>query len=144
VAADDAIAELELQLGVLLRRARSFSRQVGQEVHPGLEPGAYGLLVRLAEAGDSRLTDLAAFVGVGKPTVSRQVRLLRDLGLVERTAAPSDARSQLIRLTEDGRSRLDAARAARRARFRELLEEWPEDDVHTLAVLLCRFNAVRD
>lgn len=138
----DAVEALEEEVGVLLRRSRAFSGQMAREVHPELEPGAYGILVRLATTGGERLTDLAAWFGVGKPTMSRQVRVLESLRLLERSPDPDDARAQVLRLTADGRSRLDEARVARRKRFRELLSRWPDDDVETLGRLLRRFNAL--
>ena len=140
----DPVEQLEHELGVLLRRARSFSGQIAREVHPDLEPGAYAILVRLAETGGTRLTDLADWFGVGKPTVSRQVAVLERLALVARTADPGDARAQVIRLTDLGADRLGTARAGRRDRFRALLGTWPQDDVRSLAGLLHRFNALED
>lgn len=137
---DPPTARLEVELGVLMRRARAYQARIARQVHPDLEAGAYSILVRLAETGGERLTDMAAAFGVGKPTVSRQVAVLEDLGLVRRTPDPRDARSQVLDLTPEGASRLEAARAARRTRFQELMSRWPEDDVATLARLLHRFN----
>lgn len=134
--------DLELELAFLLRRAHSFSAQIARDVHPELEPGAYGLLVRIASSGGERPTDLAAALGVGKPTLSRQVAALERLGLLERTPDAVDARAHVIRLTIDGTARLESARSARRTRFRTLLAGWPEADVACLAALLHRLNAV--
>lgn len=140
----DPVESLEREIGMLLRRARSFSGQIARQVHPDLEPGAYGILLRLADTGGARLTDLAGWFGVGKPTMSRQVAVLERFDLVERHDDPQDARAQLISLTEQGRTRLGTARTARRGRFRALLESWPEDDVRALGDLLHRFNALDD
>lgn len=131
---------LEVELDVLMRRARAYQGRLARQVHPDLEAGAYSILVRLAETGGERLTDMAEAFGVGKPTVSRQVTVLDGLGLVRRTPDPQDARSQVLHLTADGSARLEAARSARRARFQDLMGTWPEEDVATLADLLHRFN----
>lgn len=138
------VERLEAEVGVLLRRARSFSAQIARDVHPDIEPGAYSILVRLATTGGERLTDVAAAFGVGKPTVSRQVAVLEQLSLLDRSPDPLDARAQVLRLTPEGAERLDRARSARRQRFRELLQQWPEDDVTALADLLHRFNDLDD
>lgn len=135
-----ATERLEVELGVLMRRARAYQARIARQVHPDLEAGAYSILVRLAETGGDRLTDMAAAFGVGKPTVSRQVAVLEGLGLISRTPDAKDARSQVLHLTPDGSSRLEAARSARRARFQDLMSTWHEDDVATLADLLHRFN----
>lgn len=133
---------LEHELAVLLRRARAYSARIAKQVHPDLEAGAYSILVRLAETGGERLTDMAAAFGVGKSTVSRQVAVLERLQLLERTPDAEDARSQRLTLTPEGASRLGAARSARRERFRELVSTWPDEDVSTLAELLGRFNGL--
>lgn len=50
---DQEFLALERELAVFLRRARASSGEMAREVHPDLEPAAYGLLVRLDEAGRS-------------------------------------------------------------------------------------------
>ncbi|HEX5533659.1 MAG TPA: MarR family winged helix-turn-helix transcriptional regulator [Actinomycetales bacterium] len=138
----DPIVELEHELAVLLRRSRGFSAQVAKAVHPDVEPAAYALLVRLSETGGDRLTQLAAYFGVGKATVSRQLTQLHDLGLIDRVEDPDDARAQVVRLSKVGAERLEAARGARRRRFRQMLGEWEAGDLRTLAELLRRFNSL--
>ncbi len=41
---DDALQQVEHQLSLLWRRARSVSQRLSREVHPDMEPAAYGLL----------------------------------------------------------------------------------------------------
>lgn len=126
----------------MFRRARAFSGQFAREFHPELDAGAYGLLLWLDDVGSARLTDMAAFFGVGKPTVSRQIHLLERLELVTRTEDPEDRRAQTLTLTPGGATRVHEVREARRARFRTLFEGWPETDVETLATLLARVNGI--
>ncbi|RJK94958.1 MarR family transcriptional regulator [Vallicoccus soli] len=109
-------------------------------MHPDLEPSVYGLLVRISDTGGSRVTDLATYYGVGKPTVSRQVAMLERVGLVARTTDPEDARASVIALTPDGARRLAAVRAARHERLTTLLAPWSEEDLEAFARLLGRFN----
>lgn len=135
-----AVAALETQIGLLVRRARAFSTSVAAEVHPDLDHSAYGILQRLATVGAERTTDLAAFLGVGKPTTSRQLSQLVELGLVERTSDPTDGRASLVRLTRDGAQRFDRVRQDRRANLRRQMEPWADEDVVSLARLLERFN----
>ncbi len=82
---------LERELTVLLRRARANQGEMAREVHPDLESSAYGLLVRLGECGGQRATELAAYIGVGKATMSRQLRALEELGLVAANPTPPTA-----------------------------------------------------
>lgn len=135
---------VEHEMAVLFRRARAFSGEIAKEVHPGLEPAAYALLVRVDEVGEIRLTDLASYYGIGKPTVSRQLGLLTDLGLVGRIEDTSDRRSAKISMTQDGRDRLARARAARRVRFQSILASWDDPDIQRFGELLGQFNRMQD
>lgn len=136
---DAAYSHLEQELAVLLRRARSYSEDIARELHPELHATSYAMLARLLE-GPTRAADLCTYFGVDKSAVSRQLRLLEDLGLVERGADPADGRAQLLALTGEGRRRLTKARDARRGRIRRQLDRWDEDDVAQLGDLLARFN----
>lgn len=131
---------LERELTVLLRRARASQGEMAREVHPDLESAAYGLLIRLDECGRQRATELAAYIGVGKATMSRQLRALEDLGLVAREPDPADGRAWLVHLTEEGRGRVSKVREARRARYARRLSGWDPSEVSELARLLNQLN----
>ncbi|MGK5629057.1 MarR family winged helix-turn-helix transcriptional regulator [Streptomyces sp. URMC 123] len=139
---DPAHLALERELAVFLRRARASSGEMAREVHPDLEPAAYGLLLRLEDAGRQRATDLAAYFGVGKATMSRQLRALESLGLITREPDPADGRASLVALTEEGHTRFSAVRNARRARYVRKLEGWDRAEVAELARLLHRLNSL--
>ena len=134
---------VEHELALLLRRVRSLTRVMAQEVHPDLDPTAYGLLIRLEEVGQARLTDLAAYFGVGKPTLSRQIAFLARLGLVRGRDDPEDGRATRLELTEEAARRIQAVRWTRRGHLRAALEPWPVADVAMLGDLLRRLNAAR-
>ncbi|MET9421990.1 MarR family transcriptional regulator [Streptomyces sp. NPDC006540] len=138
---DQEFLALERELAVFLRRARASSGEMAREVHPELEPAAYGLLVRLDEAGAQRATELAGYFGVGKATMSRQLRALEELGLVTREPDPADGRASLVRLTEGGTARFRRVRDARRDRYRNKLAGWDPREVAELARLLHQLNA---
>jgi DNA-binding MarR family transcriptional regulator len=134
--------DLERELAVFLRRARASSGEMAREVHPELESSAYGLLVRLEDAGPQRATALAAYFGVGKATMSRQLRALEDLGLVARTPDPADGRAWLLHLTDEGRERFGRVRGARRERYGRQLASWDRTEISELARLLHRLNSL--
>lgn len=138
------LLDLEKELAVFLRRARAFSGELAREVHPELEPSAYGLFVRLEECGPQRATALAAYFGVGKATVSRQLRVLENLGLIVRHPDPADGRASLVHLTAEGRDRFSRVREARRAEYVRKLDSWDPAEVSELARLLHRFNGLTE
>lgn len=141
--APDDVAALERELSVLLRRARAYSGELARTVHPDLEAAAYGLLMHVvdgqADAG-ARATDLAEYFGIDKSTVSRQVRLLEQLGLLAREPDPADLRVLRLVATPEGERRLSRARAARRQRVEERVTGWDTTEVGQLAELLARYN----
>lgn len=100
---DAALQQVEHQLSMFWRRARSLSHQLSRQVHPDMEPAAYGLLSIIRKEGPIRLTELASCIGVGKPSVSRQIAFLESIGMVYKEADPQDGRAQSIRLTPRGR-----------------------------------------
>ncbi|MGW7350558.1 MarR family winged helix-turn-helix transcriptional regulator [Streptomyces sp. NPDC054784] len=134
--------DLERELAVFLRRARASSGEMAREVHPDLEPAAYGLLVRLEDVGPQRATELATYFGVGKATMSRQLAALEALGLVVRSRDPADGRASLVEFTPGGRERFTRVRRARRARYGRKLAAWDRAEISELARLLHRFNGL--
>ncbi|MFJ9620553.1 MarR family winged helix-turn-helix transcriptional regulator [Streptomyces sp. NPDC101181] len=137
---DQEFLALERELAVFLRRARASSGEMAREVHPDLEPAAYGLLVRLESAGQQRATELAAYFGVGKATMSRQLHSLENLGLVGREPDPADGRAWLVHLTDEGLARFRSVRDARRERYVRKLTGWDRAEVAELARLLHQLN----
>ncbi|MYV55979.1 MarR family transcriptional regulator [Streptomyces sp. SID3212] len=138
---DHEFLALERELAVFLRRARANSGEMAREVHPELEPAAYGLLVRLEESGSQRATALAGYFGVGKATMSRQLRALEELGLVTREPDPADGRASLVRITDEGLARFRQVRDARRDMYVRRLAEWDRTEVAELARLLHQLNS---
>ena len=138
---EEALAAVEHQLSLLWRRARSMSQRLSRQVHPEMEPAAYGLLSVLRTKGPIRLTELASCIGVGKPSVSRQVAFLEGLGLVSKQADPLDGRAQAISLTAQGEEKMHLVQDARREVFRERLAEWPTGELEAFAGYMAKLNA---
>jgi DNA-binding MarR family transcriptional regulator len=131
---------IEQELTVLIRRARGLSAQMSRQFHPDLEPGAYAMLLWLDDAGSARMTEMAAYFGIGKPTVSRQLQLMEKLDLIAREVDETDRRAQRLTLTENGATLVHQARAARRESFRVRMADWPQEDLDRFAEMLGRLN----
>jgi len=138
---DEQFRQLEREMGLLLRRAQASSAAISRRVHPDLEPAAYSLLAMIAATPGVRASDLAAHIGVGRGTMSRQLARLGDLGLVSRRPDPDDYRGQLLDLTDEGRHRYETAQDARRQFFRKALGGWTDDDISSFAVQVARLNS---
>jgi len=139
-AAEEAFLAVEREVALLFRRGRARAGDMSRRVHPKLEGVAYSMLGFIEESGRVRLTDIGLHFGVGKATISRQIKVLEELGLVAREVDPLDRRSSLVSLTPDGAARFLRARDGRMARFRALMATWETADVEQFADLLQRFN----
>ncbi|HEY0470550.1 MAG TPA: MarR family transcriptional regulator [Kribbella sp.] len=141
----DLLADVEQELSVLFRRARSASMLLARRVHPEMDAAGYALIsqVELGTAGGGpgvRASDVAQALGLDKSTVSRGLAHLENLGLIERVGDPDDGRARLLRLTATGSARFDAMRAQRQTEFRAILARWDATDLSGLARLLARLN----
>jgi DNA-binding MarR family transcriptional regulator len=140
---DDANKQIEQQLTVLLRRVQRIhlSTTTGEM---SLERSAYGIMCKLADEGPQRLGALAHAFGLDPSTITRQVQALEEAGLAERETDAKDRRASILDLTPDGRAMLERTRSHRRARFHEVLTDWPVDERREFGRLLARFNASVD
>ena len=99
----------------------------------------FGVLLHLSEApeGELRMSDIAAGTGLSPSRITRVVAELRVHDLVEGRQDPNDARSQIARITDEGRRRVAEAYLVQVAGARELVfDHVDEDDVARLADLL--------
>ena len=76
------------------------------------EYGQRKLMAAIAAREPATLGDVAKAVGRGAPAVSRAVDFLVRAGLVERAEDPANRRRLALRLSEQGRARLQAGPAA--------------------------------
>lgn len=107
----------------------------------------YDVLVALREAEDGhlRMSDLSNSTMLTRSGMTRLVQGLERDGFVERVACPSDARVSWVRLSDDGRARLERARATHHEGIRRLFADHLEDDAaEQLAELLGRIPGVTD
>jgi DNA-binding MarR family transcriptional regulator len=95
-------------LGGLLRLARQelvnhVEAELAAEGMADVRPAQWAVCQQLAATPDGlRLTELAAYAGVTKPSMSALVDALETAGYVQRAPHPIDHRAQLVRFTERG------------------------------------------
>ncbi len=96
-------------LGGLLRLARQelvnfLESEFAAAGMGDVRPAQYAVCQQLGAAPRGlRLTELAAYAGVTKPSMSALVDALERAGYVERVDDPTDQRAQLVRFTAKGR-----------------------------------------
>jgi DNA-binding MarR family transcriptional regulator len=89
-------------------------------------------------AGDLRISELAARLGLAVSTVTRLVDRLEAAGLAERRSHRPDRRSVLVGLSAAGREALQTIRTKLRALLDELLAELPPHERRELVRLLTK------
>lgn len=135
--------DVDVELTRLVRQIRARSLRTLETIHPRLDYSTFVLLLAIVdEPGGARASDLAEAMQVHKSTVSRAVRSLTDMGLVDRAPDPDDGRSQVLTPTPVARARVDAYRARAHQAVAAGLADWDQDDLRTLATLLGRLNGI--
>ncbi|MGH3704153.1 MAG: MarR family winged helix-turn-helix transcriptional regulator [Agromyces sp.] len=135
-ALDEAIAEVEEQMSVLFSRARLIWKEAAQQVHPDLQPAAYKLLSTIVRHGSANAHVLAEMFEMDKSVVSRQVRMLEELGLVETRADERDGRVRVLVATPVAEQRVREVRDRNQQRLRGVLLDRPETELRSFAQLL--------
>jgi DNA-binding MarR family transcriptional regulator len=130
----------EMDLGSqLLAVVARLHRWATRHANLPMSPAHARLLAQVDELGPARIGDLARADHCSQPTMTTQVQRLEQLGLVTRTADPSDARAVLIDVTSSGRALLAQMRLARAAAVAPLFAELTDDERRqvrsTLAIL---------
>ena len=97
--ADAAVAAVEQQMSALFNRVRSSWKDQAVAVHPDLQPVGFKILAQLVRGGPSHAGVLADLLQTDKSIVSRQVRIMEGLGLVESREDPADGRARVLAAT---------------------------------------------
>ena len=136
VAVDEAIAQVEQQLGVLFGRVRLNWKEAAAQVHPDLQPVGYKILSMIVRLEETNASAIAEALETDKAVISRQVRMLEESGLVASRVDERDARARLLSPTPTAVTRVGAVREQQQARLRELLRSRPEHEVRIFAGML--------
>ncbi|WP_311210066.1 MULTISPECIES: MarR family winged helix-turn-helix transcriptional regulator [unclassified Aeromicrobium] len=137
--------DVDYQLTRLVRQVRARSLRNLASIHEELDYSTFVLLLAVVDAGTGegegvRASELADSLHVHKSTVSRAVRLLETMQLVDRTPHPEDGRAHVLKATPEATRRVDAYRENSHARLAAALEHWEPTELRTFAQLLGRLN----
>ncbi|GAA1171432.1 MULTISPECIES: MarR family winged helix-turn-helix transcriptional regulator [Nesterenkonia] len=134
------VRELEREFNRLFVRRRFNALQLARRIDPEIEPASYSVLATLQNEGPARMTSIARHLGIGKPTLSRQLTTLVSRGWVSKETDPADGRAQTVSLTAEGRERLETAQQERADRYLMMLQAWSQDEIETLSTLVAKLN----
>ena len=135
-AADEAIAEVEEQLALLFGRARALWKDSAAQIHPDLQPVGYKILGSIVRLGETNGYVLAQLLETDKSVVSRQVRVLEEIGMVTSRADEKDGRARVLAPTALAIEKMHALRDSQQERLRGLLRSRPVEDLRTFAGML--------
>ncbi|WP_460796607.1 MarR family winged helix-turn-helix transcriptional regulator [Microbacterium sp. GXF0217] len=133
---DEAVARVEHELGRLFARIRVSWREAAVTVHPDLQPLGYQVLTSIATGKATSAGEIIERLQTDKSAVSRQVRQLEELGLVESVPSPTDRRVRVLVATDLAQERIALARARYEGRIGERLRAWTAADLDHFADLL--------
>ncbi len=131
-----AVRALESQFGELIGQFRRLISEAAERVSPGMLPGAYKVFTTIVRRESLTSSALAEILMTDKGQISRTVRELEALGLIERTPDPADGRSSLLSATAEGTARLAAARVPNEGALQQSLIAWDIADIERLTTLL--------
>lgn len=136
---DQTIDTIAMQLTRLQRIRDRTAAQLGAWTKDGLDPAAFGTLIRLCCDGPMRSGELAAALHSDASTVSRQVAQLVGRHLVERQADPADGRATVLVVTEHGRAIAEQIRRRRNENLTKVMADWEPRNRAEFAELLRQF-----
>ena len=121
----DTASHLRLAVARMARRLR-------QEAGADLSPSLTSALASIDRHGPLTPSELAAHERVQRPTATRLLARLDELGLVERAADPADRRSTLVSTSAAGRALLRRSRTRKKQYLAERLATLEPDEVAML------------
>jgi DNA-binding MarR family transcriptional regulator len=140
----DVVLDIERGISDLFGLARRVLRAYSAELHPELQPTGFSVLRIVFRHAPVQAGRVATLTGLDKSAVSRQIKFLRDYGLVQTTPDPRDGRSSFLVPTPLAEERMQALNLIMKRDYRIRVEGWSEDDLATFSRLLDRFNGPRD
>jgi len=137
----EALAEVEEQMMRLAAYVRGAVREAATHIDPALQPFGLKILRMLRRCGPTHASALAESMEVDRSVISRQARLLEELGLLELAADPADGRARFLAATPLAIEKMSAVPGGDKSFIHARLAGWPEADLHEFARFLERLNS---
>ncbi|WP_315584158.1 MarR family transcriptional regulator [Actinomyces viscosus] len=104
----------------------------------GVSVGQWRVMLVLSGCADATQAELVRELTVEQPTMANTLKRLERDGLIERSASPTDRRSERIRLTPRGAELVPRIAPIADEANKDALEGLTRDEVRTLVSLLSR------
>lgn len=127
---DGAIGELQSHLNLIFARTRTLWKESAAQISPELQVSGYKLLTFIDRSGTTSAHELAERFETDKSVISRQVRMLEELSLVESCADERDGRLRVLSATPKAQVILAELRRAHGIRLRTVLAELTLDEIN--------------
>ena len=127
---DTALGDLQTHLNLIFARTRTLWRESAARIAPELQVGGYKLLTFIDRAGTASAHELAERFELDKSVISRQVRMLEELGLIESRADERDGRLRVLTATPAACAALAELRSDHASRLRTVVAELTPDEIH--------------
>ena len=140
---NDALESAPALLDALLRVAQLVRLRFNDWLdHFELNDGRHAVLVALARSNDEGFSqaELAIRLGQSESNVSTLIERMQRDGLVDRSRSIADRRKRVLRITETGKSTLDAVNARRASWAADLLKGIPGNERTMLVIMLERLG----
>ncbi|GAB3601300.1 MarR family winged helix-turn-helix transcriptional regulator [Microbacterium tumbae] len=128
---DGALADFQGHMNLIFARARSLWKESAARVHPELQVSGYKLLTFIDRAGSANAHLLAERFEMDKSVISRQVRMLEELGLLESRPDERDGRLRVLTATSSAVAALAELRRDHASRLRGVIGELSADEIQT-------------
>ncbi len=126
---DSALGDLQTHLNLIFARTRSLWKESAARVAPELQVGGYKLLTFIERAETANAHELAERFEIDKSVISRQVRMLEELGLIESRPDARDGRLRVLTATPSARAALTELRRDHATRLRTVVAELTQDEI---------------
>lgn len=123
-----------------LRRATQAWTAMWQQQFDDLSAPQFSVLSVVHAQGPLGQTALGAVTAIDRSTLTTLIDGLEVRGLLTRTIDPTNRRSRIVALTDEGRAYLEEATAKAARIFEHLTDHFGDDDLRRLVILLRRLG----
>jgi DNA-binding MarR family transcriptional regulator len=126
---DTALSDLQTHLNLIFARTRTLWKESAARIDPELQVGGYKLLTFIERADTANAHELAERFEMDKSVISRQVRMLEELGLLESRPDERDGRQRVLTATPSARAALAELRRDHATRLRTVVAGLTQDEI---------------